>query len=158
LHERDRILQEVYRILRPGGRVLFNDLAADICAPEHHPTAYFMRQAGGRELARRFMSARCDLSGGHVINPLALMSAESYPEYLARWGFHHARARYFCSPEFTRMGYATHDAEYLFGLADVEITPWYRAWVEDVLFPLMLDDQAASHVAGGSFIFVGAEK
>jgi SAM-dependent methyltransferase len=159
LVDRPRVLREIYRVLQPGGKIFFDDITADIYAPENRPMVEFMRRIGGRETAQHFIQERSDVYGsGQYINPTALLTAGQYPEYLARFGFRETRARYFCSSKLTSIGYATHDVEYLFGRKDPEMMPWYRAWVGNDLAASILADEVLAEQTGGSFTFVTARK
>lgn len=156
---REAVLAEVKRVLRPGGIVLFDDATPAVFDIGNRPLLTLLKDMGGGDYVDRYNRMRHGMyMEERTINPLLQLLPSEYPDYLRGLGFDDVRCRATMSSRLFKLAYAVHDVEYLMNGGISAASGRVRAWVLDDLVDILIQDRAVCAATAGCYTFCTARK
>ncbi len=156
---RDAVMAEVKRVLRPGGTFLFDDATPAVFDVGNRPFLALLKDLGGGDYVDRYNRMRHTMyMEDRTINPLLQLVSSEYPAYLRGLGFEHVQCRPTMSPRLFKLAYAYHDVEYLMNGSMPAASGRVRSWVLDDLVDILIQDRDVCAATGGCYTFCMARK
>lgn len=156
---RKHALEEVFRILQPGGKALFDDMSPLFFDPSNRPFIQFLRSSGGADYATEYLQRRSTMyMRDRTIDPADSLTPDQYIPFMESIGFCDVRAAYYFCPTLLRLAYNFLDMGFIFGSGAIEPHgSQYYEWAQGELVGELLRD-AQRCQEGGGYIFISAKK
>lgn len=157
---RSRVFGEVMRVLKPGGRLYFDDITSEFYDIRNRPFLNLLHAIGGHDVANAFLWGRSAAYGqASTANLLNVPTAAQSEALLAQAGFIQVTTRPYFSRALIRLAYAFHDIDHIThsGRSFSRYSDTQRAWLYDVLLGRIANDSGACGDGHGALFFAATK-